>query len=47
MKKKVVISPNSIVLAKYFLLTPAAVDAYYCEQCKKIVIDLADKGPVE
>lgn len=33
-------SPNSIVLAKYFLLTPAAVDAYYCDQCKKIVIDI-------
>ena len=33
-------SPNSIVLAKYFLLVPAAVDAYYCEQCKKIVIDI-------
>jgi len=33
-------SPNSIVLAKYYLLAEAAVDAYYCEECKKIVIDV-------
>ena len=32
-------SPNSIVLAKYYLLAPASVDAFYCEDCKKIVID--------
>lgn len=36
-------SPNSIVLAKYYLLTQAAVDAYYCEECKKIVIDVEDE----
>ena len=33
-------SPNSIVLAKYYLLAQASVDAYYCEKCKKIVIDV-------
>lgn len=33
-------SPNSIVLAKYYLLAPASVDAFYCEDCKKIVIDV-------
>lgn len=32
-------SPNSIVLAKYNLLSPASVDAYYCDNCEKIVID--------
>ena len=35
-------SPNSIVLARYYLLAPASVDAYYCEVCKKIVIDVAE-----
>ena len=33
-------SPNSIILAKYFLLSPASVDAFYCMDCKKIIIDL-------
>lgn len=33
-------NPNSIVLAKYYLLAQASVDAYYCEECKKIVIDV-------
>ena len=33
-------SPNSIVLAKYYLLAPASVDAFYCEDCRKIVIDV-------
>ena len=32
-------SPNSIVLAKYYLLAPAAAAAYYCRACKKIIID--------
>ena len=36
-------SPNSIVLAKYYLFAQALVDAYYCEECKKIVIDVANK----
>ena len=35
-------SPNSIVLAKYYLLAPASVDAFYCEDCKKIVIDVGN-----
>ena len=34
-------SPNSIVLAKYYVVTQASVDVYYCEDCKKIVIDVA------
>lgn len=33
-------SPNGIVLAEWFLLGTATVDAVYCEECKKIVIDL-------
>lgn len=33
-------SPNSIVLAKYYLLCQAAVQAFYCSKCKKIVIDV-------
>ena len=36
-------SPNSIVLAEYFLLGPATVTAYYCDQCKKIVIDVIEE----
>jgi len=36
-------SPNSIVLAKYYLLSPAAVQAFYCPDCKKIVIDVPDR----
>lgn len=35
-------SPSSIVLAEYFLLGAATVDAAYCEGCKKIVIDLEE-----
>lgn len=37
-------SPNSIILAEYYLLTPALVEAHYCEQCGKIVIDISDNG---
>ena len=36
-------SPNSIVLAKYFLLAPASVDAFYCKECKKIIIDVSEE----
>lgn len=36
-------SPDRIVLAKYFLLAPASVDTFYCEQCKKIIIDISDE----
>ena len=36
-------SPNSIVLAKYFLLAPASVDAFYCKECKKIIIDISEE----
>ena len=32
-------SPNSIVLAKYYLIAPAAVEAYCCGKCRKIVIE--------
>lgn len=32
-------SKNSIVLAKYFGLWQASVDAFYCYSCKKIIID--------
>ena len=35
-------SPNSIVLAKYYVLAQASVAAYYCEECKKIVIDVVN-----
>jgi len=28
-------------LAKYYVVTQASVDAYYCEDCKKIIIDAA------
>ena len=36
-------SPNSIVLAKYYFLAPASVDAYYCGDCKKIVINVDEE----
>ena len=36
-------SPNSIVLAKHFLLAPASVDAFYCKECKKIIIDVSEE----
>lgn len=26
-------------MKKYYLLAPASADAYYCGECKKIVID--------
>jgi len=35
-------SSNSVILAEYFLLTPALVEAHYCEQCEKIVIDISE-----
>ncbi len=34
-------SPNSIVLAEYYLLAAAKVDADYCESCGKIIIDIS------
>jgi|InofroStandDraft_1065614.scaffolds.fasta_scaffold24915_2 hypothetical protein len=33
-------SPRSIILSNYFLFYPAAVSAFYCSKCKKVVIDL-------
>ncbi len=36
-------SANSIVLAEYFLLAPASVDAFYCKECKKIIIDISEE----
>lgn len=33
-------SPNSIVLANYFMLVPAVIDAFYCPDCHKIIIDV-------
>lgn len=36
-------SPNSILLAEYFLVGAAKVNAHYCNSCKKIVIDLLDE----
>lgn len=33
-------SPNSIVLAKYFMLAPAVIDAFYCPDCQKIIINV-------
>ncbi len=33
-------SPNGIVLAEWFVLAAATVDAEYCEFCNKIIIDL-------
>ena len=30
-------SPHSIVLSNYYLFYPAAVTAFYCSKCKKIV----------
>lgn len=35
---------NGIVLAKYYLLAPDSVDAYYCGNCKKIVIDVDEEN---
>ena len=35
-------SSNSIVLAKYYMFTPASVDAFYCDNCKKIIIDVQE-----
>ena len=33
-------NPHSIVLSNYYLFCPAAVTAFYCSKCKKIVIDV-------
>ena len=33
----------SEITTKYYLFAQASVDAYYCEECKKIVIDVANK----
>lgn len=33
-------SPNSVVLAKWYGLMDASVDAHYCAKCGKIVIDV-------
>ena len=35
-------SSNSIVLAKYYMFTPASVDGFYCDNCKKIIIDVQE-----
>lgn len=34
-------APRGIVLAKYFMLAPAEVEAFLCSECQKIVIDIA------
>lgn len=39
-------SRNSVVLSEYWLLKAAKVTAWYCEECKKIVIDIG-KNPAD
>lgn len=34
------VARNSIVISKYFLLTPASTEAFYCPACKKIIISI-------
>ncbi len=34
------IAKNGILLAKFFLLLPAVKEAYYCSNCKKIIMDV-------
>lgn len=36
-------SPNAVVLAKWYGLIDASVEAFYCEECKKIIIDVPEK----
>ena len=36
-------SQNSIMLAEYFFFGAATVNADYCTNCKKIIIDLLDE----
>ena len=35
-------SPGSVELAPYYLLAPAEVEAFYCPDCRKIVIDVPE-----
>ncbi len=37
-------SPRSVVLAPYYFLQPAEVEAFYCSDCRKIVIDVPDQN---
>ncbi len=34
------ISRNGILLAKYYLLVSASKEAFYCDHCKKIIMDV-------
>lgn len=34
------IAKNGVLMAKYYLLQPASQEAFYCMECKKIIIDL-------
>lgn len=36
-------SRNSVMLAEYFFIGAATVNANYCENCKKVIIDLLDE----
>lgn len=36
-------SPNAVVLAKWYGLIDASIEAFYCEECKKIIIDVPEK----
>lgn len=36
-------SPKSVVLAEYFFIGAATVDASFCEKCKKVIIDILDE----
>ena len=34
------IARGGILLAKFFLISPASKEAFYCISCKKIIIDI-------
>ncbi|WP_313133798.1 PF20097 family protein [Anaerocolumna sp.] len=34
------VARNGIVISKYFPLTSASKEAFYCSSCKKIIIDV-------
>jgi hypothetical protein len=37
---KYALAEHGILLARYCLLLPASIDAFYCADCKKIIINI-------
>lgn len=36
-------SPHSVLLAEYLFIGAATVLAFYCDRCKKVIIDVSER----